>query len=204
MKLLAAFLIGGTIMKRYVRLNSNDGTVKVEVIFEVELMPDETGGQVAAATYEGIEIPEGELPPADKDVIMNSQVYSDYIAFIESVEDILVDYYELNIYYKNKSDYDSFYWGCLAKDDNGNLLFDFEVTLRVSTHPAHRTKESQNKKKVQKQELAKISSKKRVKNIRIDVVVNNESVDFDSYLDAIEYLDKRLEKAVEIMKRRNK
>lgn len=187
-------------MKRYVKSTSN--VIKVSVVFNVELYTEEDRNQLAAATYKGVEVPEGDLPPADKKIIMNSQVYSDYISFIKSVEDLLTDYYDLTIYYKNESEYDSFYWGGLAKSDDGTFMLDFEVTLRVATHPAHRTKESQKEKKIQKQELAKVAGKKRVKTIRIDLVVNDESEDFNSYIEAFAALDEKVERAVKVMTRK--
>lgn len=189
-------------MKRYIRSTTNAVT-KIEVIFNIEVMLSAAENQVVAATYKGIEIPEGELPPADKDAIWNSQVYQNYLSFIDSVEEILQDY-DLNIYYKNDSPDRSFYWSALAKNDDGSNLLDFTTRLRVATHPAHRTKESEHNKKLEKAELKKISKGKRVAPLNITVIVNNESTEFTSYLDVIEYIDKEIEHAVEIMTRRKK
>lgn len=188
-------------MKRYIRLESSIETVKIEVIFDVEL--DSSESTVAAATYKGHEIPEGKLSPADKKVIVNSQVWAEYQAFIESIEDML-EAYDLHVYYKNKSAYDSFYWNALAKDDEGNDLIDFTIRMRVSTHPAHRTSQSQKNKKAAQSELAKVTKKKKITPIFISVVVNDESEKFDSYLDVIVYIDEKIEHALEIMTRRNK
>lgn len=189
-------------MKRVIRSGSNNGVIKVEVVFDIELALD-SSSEIAAATYKGIEVPEGDLPPADKNAIWNSQIYQNYNSFIEAVEDIL-ESYDLDIYYKNKSEYESFYWSALAKDNEGNDLFDFTVRLRVSTHAAHRSKKSQENKKEEKAELKKLSNKKRVSPLPISVVINDQSEEFDSYLDAIEYVDEMVSNAVEIMKRRSK
>ena len=182
-------------MKRFI----NIPTV-IKVVLDLELN-NNVETEVAAATYKGHEIPEGKLPPADKDAIVNSQVWSDYQSFIETVEDFL-EYYNLDIYYKNNSDYNSFYWSALAKDDNGNDLFDFTIRLRVSTHPAHRTKQSQQNKKQEKEELAKLAKKKRVNPLPIIITINDKSTKFENYMDAIVYIDTALEHALDIMTRR--
>lgn len=188
-------------MKRLVKHSENNARLKLDVVFNIDLTSDTADGSVAAATYRGIDIPEGKLPPADKNAIMNSQVYRDYRSFIDAVEEMLIDY-NFNIYYRNESEYDSFYWSGLAKDDNGNNLVDFTVRLRVSTHDAHRTKESQQNKKEEKRLLKKLSGGRRVTPLPINVVVNDESTDFKSYLDAIVYIDERIERAYEIMTRK--
>lgn len=188
-------------MKRYIKSQSVVYPIKVEVIFDIELSSSDS--EIAAATYKGHEIPEGALPPADKKVIVNSQVWSDYQAFIEVIEDFIEDY-DLHVYYKSKSNYNSFYWSALARDDEGNDLIDFTVRIRISTHPAHRTKQSQVNKKEEKAQLAKLTRNKKVNSLVVIVVINNESEEFNSYLDAIVHLDEELSHAVEIMTRRKK
>ena len=186
-------------MKRYVKSTTIITPLVISVIFDIELVDDTS--TIAAVSYKGHIIPEGELPPADKNAIVNSQIWSDYQSFIEAVEDIIEDY-DLDVYYKNNSDYSSFYWSALAKDSSGKDILDFTVRMRVSTHPAHKTKQSQENKKAEKAELAKIAGKKRVAPLPIIVVVNDESEEFMSYLDAIAYLDMAIAHAVEIMIRR--
>lgn len=187
-------------MKRYIKSTTND-TIKVNVVYNVELTQD-SGHEVAAASYKGIEIPEGELMPAEKDAIFDSQAYRDYRSFIESVEELLTDYYELHLYYKNESKYNSFYYGFLAKNDDESLVFDFTLRFRISTHDAHRTHESQQHKKDQKEALRKLAGTKKVKAISRDVVVNSEQ--FETYVEAIEEIDRIVEKAVEVMTRKRK
>lgn len=187
-------------MKRYIRSTTEENILKIEVVFNVDISTI-TDENIAAATYKGHEIPEGELPPADKKAVMNSQVYRDYKAFIKAVEEIVSDY-DLFIYYKNQSKYNSFYWSGLAKDADGEPLIDYTMRLRVSTHDAERTKQSQKRKKDEKKELMKISKGKRVTPMPIDAVINNKSTQFDSYLDAIAWIDEHIEHAVEVMTRR--
>lgn len=190
-------------MKKYIKSNSSKNDItRIEVIFDVELTPDNSG-EVAAATYKGHYIPEGDLPPADKKTIVNSQVWSDYQAFIESVEDF-IEACDLHIYYKNDSDYNSFYWSALAKDSEGNDLLDFTVRIRISTHNAHRTSQSQQHKKEEKKELAKLSKNKKVRPLSIVVTINDESEEYDSYMDAIVSIDEKIEHALEIMTRKKK
>lgn len=187
-------------MKRLVQ-SYDDRTVKIDVIFNVELVYQEGNDEIAAATYRGIEIPEGELLPAEKDAIVHSQAYRDYHSFIDSVEELLMDYYELEVYYKNESDYNSFYYGLLAKDNDNSLLFDFTLHLRVSTHEAHRTQESQRNKKKEKQALNQLSKGKKVRVISSNVIVNRD--EFSSYIYAIGQVDDIVKDAIDVMTRRS-
>ena len=189
-------------MKKYIRSDSsNDNMIKIEVIFDVRL--SEGSSEVAAATYKGHEIPEGELPPAEKNAIVNSQVWQDYQDVIEVIEELIADH-NLYVYYDNQSDYHSFYWSTLARDSKGNNLLDFTARIRVSTHDAHRTKESQENKKEEKEVLKKLAGKKRVTPMPITVVINDKSEKFKSYIDVIAYIDKELDHALSVMTRKSK
>ena len=160
-----------------------DAIMNIEVIFDSELQ-DDSGSEVAAATYKEYKIPEGDLPPADKKVVMSSQAREDYISFIQAVRSLLNDY-NLHIYYDNESEYNSFYGGVLAKDDQGNNLLKLRTRFCVSTHPYERTPASQKAKKNEEKAAKKVSKGKTVHLLPIRVVVNNESTQFDSYLEAI-------------------
>ena len=150
--------------------------------------------KVAASTYEkadkSFNIPDGPLLPAGKEIYIdpNSQLVADYDDFIESVEDLITDYYNLKIYYKNSSTDYSRHFGMLAKDDNGNVVINFDFTMRISNHTAHRTPESQKHKKERKAQLAKETDGKKTKPIVKSILVNDK--EFSSYLDAYEYVDK--------------
>lgn len=187
-------------MKKWIRASTNKPTVvHIDAVFEIFL---DSLTEVAAATYKGITIPEGELMPADKDAIYTSQQYQDFQSFLESVEALLTDYYGLRIYYKNNSDYNSFYWGVLAKNSDETLIIDFDLTLRVSTHPAHRTEQSQAEKKKQKAAKNVATGGKKTKPLRKVVVVNDK--EFASYFDAIVEVDSIIEDAIEKLTRKKK
>ncbi len=185
-------------MKRYIRSNSDENIKHINIEVEIEIPHPE--GQVAAATYKGFNVPEGKLLPAEKDAIFDSQALEDYRAFIDSIEDLITDYYELNVFYKNNSPDNSFYFGMLAKDNNGNLLLDFDFTLRISTHPAHRTDQSQKHKKEKDAALAELTKGKKTKPLRKYILVNDKQ--YDDYIEAYLAVDKMIESQVEIMKRR--
>ena len=130
------------------------------------------------------------LIEADKDAVINpdSQIVLDYEDFIESVTDLITDYYDLHIYYKNNSDGYSHYFGLLAKDDNDNLIIDFDLSFRISSHPEHRS-----------QELKKLSSWEKTKPIVSSIKVNDE--EFNNYFKAFEKVDELIGHAVDVMKR---
>lgn len=188
-------------MKRVIGAN-NQIKLKFDIEYIVEIVYPEgnENKQIAAVSYKGIEIPDGELLPAEKDVLIDSQVLADYHSFIECIEDLIIDVYELEIYYRNDSPYNSFYFGVLAKNSDETIILDFDLTLRVSTHDAHRTKESQHYKKEKKAALKKIAHTKKPTPITYSVIVNRE--EFDNYLDAFVAIDDKIKHAVEMMERR--
>lgn len=185
-------------MKKYIKSKL---PTKIEIDIEAVVEFNAKDQDVAASTYKDLYVPEGELLPGEKDAIINSQAWADYCSFIESVEDLMTDYYDLHIYYKNESEDYSFYWGLLAKNDTEDILIDFNLKLRVSNHPAHRSKESQHRKAEQEAQLQKITEGKKSKPMTQIVVVNNKT--FKSYMDAFMEVDRILERAVGIMKRKS-
>ena len=161
-------------------------TFDIEVIIELGSGTENT---VAAATYNGFYIPEGELLPAEKDAVIDSQAYVDYEDFIESVEDLITDYFELHIYYKNKSKDFSRYFGMVVKDDEGNVVANFNFNLRISNHDPHRSKRSQQHKKESNEALAKIT-KKKLQPITKSITINREKfVDYtEAYIRLVQKL----------------
>ena len=141
---------------------------------------------IAASTYKGHIFPDGELPPPEKDMTWADFVENDYNDFLESVEDYLTDAYNLTVYYKHKSKYRSMYFGMLAKDSDGNILFRFGLKLRISNHDSRRSKASQQQKQLEKHAIVKQYGKI-PKAIVKSITVNNEK--FDNYLDVIIYID---------------
>lgn len=181
-------------MKRLIKNKNSIINFVIEVI--VDIVEKEPGGLVAT-TYKGTEIPYSEPLPSDKKALIDSQALEDYHSFIKSVEELLADYYSLEIYYKNNSETNSSYFGTLAKDRNNNLVLNFDFTLRVSTHPAKRTSESQNNKKERKKALLEVTEGKKTKPITRSILVNNEQ--FVSYLDAFKYIDSEVGEIVDTM-----
>lgn len=188
-------------MKRYMKDAEGAEKVKLEinVVYEIEFPPDT---KVAAATHKGFSVPEGELLPSEKDALINSQAWDDYCSFIESVEDLMTDYYDLTIYYRNESEDYSFYWGALAKNEDGSLIVDFSLKLRVSNHEPRRSRESQHNKKEQQAKLMELTHGKKPQPVTKQITVNRDR--FQDYLDAYLKVDEMIGRAVEIMTRNKK
>ena len=165
----------------------------VDVIFD-------NNPYIAAATYKGLYVPDGELISGDKDAELPAEVVADYNAFVVSVEDLCIDYYGLELTYLNFSEDLSNYYNFIAKDQNGNPVLKFRLRLRVSNHPAHRTKSRQHNKKEEEtsEELLRFTKGKELKKYTIDFVVNNKTK-YESYLDAFIELDNRIARAVEVL-----
>ena len=90
----------------------------------------------------------------------------------------------------------------LVKNDTGEIILDFDFTLRVSNHDPHRSQQSQKHKKERKAALNKIAKGKKTKPITHSIVVNSEV--YDSYMHAYTDIDGIIEDAVAVMKRRGK
>lgn len=190
-------------MKKYIHTATSNVEHKFNII--VELMYTYPS-DVAAATYDKgdktFDLPDGELLPSEQDAIISSQAGEDYRAFVESVVDLLEDYYDLHIYYKRDSKDYSWYFGMIAKDTTGSLIFDFDFTLRVANHSPHRSEQSQKHKKERKAELKKLTKGKKTKPIVKCILVNRD--EFKTYLEAYQKIDEQVEEVVEIMHRRDK
>lgn len=169
----------------------------------VNIYLDTDNPYIAAATYKGFYIPDGELISGEKNAIIPPQALADYNAFIVSVEDLCIDYYGLELTYLNFSEDNSNYYNFIAKDAYGNPILKFRLRLRVSTHPAHRTKLQQQHKKEEEQstELHRFTRGKKLTPYTIDYVLNKENTEIKSYEDAFIQLDQRIQRAIEVMTR---
>ena len=176
--------------------------VNVETLnFDMEIVLDvyPYGDLIAAAEYKGYIISCRRQFTIRKYVEWSEQITADYNAFLETLEDLLTDYYELHVYYHNLSKDHSKYLGMLAQDDEGKLILKFNFIFRVSNHDPHKSKESQYNKKKAKQELAKITKGKKLRPTNLCVIVNNE--EFDSYDDAVAYIDHNVEYKLKFMQK---
>lgn len=161
-------------------------------MFEIGFEDD---AEIAASTYKGLPIPDSDLPSSLKDALNNSQVIADYMSFIESITELIEDYYDLKVYYTNTSDYLSGYFGALAKDDEGNFVLDVDISLRVSTHDPHRTEDSQKHKKERLKARKDLIGDVKLKPFTRDIRVNKETC--RDYTEAYEKVDEAIVRAVE-------
>ena len=187
-------------MKKFITSSISDTGV-THVYIEVEI---EYYGPVpvAASEYRGFYVPDGPLISGLPNAVVDSQALVDYEDFIESVQDLITEYYELHIYYKNESKGLSHYFGILAKDVDGTIILDFDFNLRVSNHDPHRSTSSQKHKKERDIELKRLSEGKKPRPLTKSITVNSE--EFENYMDAYLKVDSIIEHAVEIITRRKK
>ena len=169
--------------------------------FDIEILLDiyPYNDLIAASEYKGYNFPDGELPPAKEGVKWSEQITEDYNAFLDTLELMLTEYYKFEVYYEKLSKDHSKYLGMVAKDSDGNLILKFNLNLRVSNHKAHRNEKSQFNKKEAKKALAKLTNGKRLRPTLLYVKVNDE--EFDSYDEAVEYIDSQIERKLEFMRK---
>lgn len=194
-------------MKRYIRSSDSVGhsSTPMEYDIDVIIVPKYSDGEIAAAMHKGITIPDGDVIPGIKDAIITDKIEVDYNAFIESLEDLLTEYYGLELFYEGKSEYYSHYYFFLAKDkESGRIYFKFKLRLRISNHPAHRSPASQAHKK---EETMTEKYKELTKDISKDprpytkeIVVNDQT--YDSYEAAFVDIDEQISEWIDVMKRR--
>jgi len=184
-------------MKTYIKTSDSILPVHIDIVVEIEYYDPVP---VAAAEYKGFSIPDGPVITGIPDAILDSQAIADFDAFLESVEDLCTEYYDLEIYYKNVSPYHSCYFGMLAKDCEGNVVLDFDFSLRISNHEPHRSENSQKHKKERQAALNQITQGKKPRPITKIITVNAEEV--DSYEEAYMKVDAIIERVVDIMTRR--
>lgn len=193
-------------MKRYIRSNHSGKQDIQPIEFEicVDIIPKYTTQEVMAAMYKGYNIPDGEVISGLRSAIITDKIEIDYEAFIESLEDLLTEYYGLELFYKNRSDDYSHYYSFLAKDkDSGKIYFKLRLRLRISNHDPHRSDASQKHKKEETEterykELTKDAAKDPKPYTKV-ITVNKEQ--FSNYEEAFIALDNEIAKWVEIMKR---
>lgn len=191
-------------MKIYVNSSDLSALTYAPLSFEitVNIAPKYNTGEIAAATHKGIEIPDGEVISGLKNAIITDQIENDYNTFIESVEDLLTEYYGLILIYQSKSANYSHYYSFLAKDkESGKVYFRFRLRLRISNHPAVRSKASQKHKSEETNtEKYKELTQRIAKDPRPytkSIVVNKEI--YNSYEEAFVDIDEQVSNWIEIM-----
>lgn len=168
--------------------------------FDIDVEVRPYSKYVAASEMYGIPIPDGDLMPETKDELPTDQMIADYEDFIEAIEDLLQDHYGLILVYKSKSEDYSKYYNFLACDKDGVVLFRFRLRLRVSTHDAHRTKQSQKHKKEEEHSeklLELLDGRPLPKAYPKTVIVNRKT--FTSYEEAFVTIDNDVKRWINVM-----
>ena len=168
--------------------------------FDIEVLIDQDTS-ILSSMYKGIQIPDGEVIPGQKDAIISEQVLADYDSFVESIEDLLIDVYNLELTYYDNSENNSNYYNFLAKDKSGIVKIKIRLRLRISNHKAHRSEMSQKHKseELNSPELIKYTNKRSTIPYAKNVIVNDES--YNSYLDAVIDIDEKIQHWVDVMTR---
>ena len=181
-------------MKQYIK-NTSNSSVK---LFTIEVIYSYSGesSNIAASEYVG---PRGPVISGDKGAIIDEQEEADYWAFIETIEDLLEGHHELQLIYKSQSEDYSKYYSFLAKDDAGNVLFNFRLRLRISNHAPHSTQHQKANKAAEKRAVAPYLKGHKPDILTKIIVVNNHK--YTDYLDAYMYIKKEVDRWVKIMQR---
>lgn len=188
-------------MKRYLRSDSSISS-PISLVVEVVFGYSEDNTRVAAS--KGVvpdSVPKTQLPHVVKGVPLGLQAKADYDSFVTSVVELMEDYYDLHIYYKNTSPDESHYYACLAKDASKELVLDFKVKIRIATHAAHESKQADYNKARETEATKEVAKGKKLKPLYIQLICNDENEDVSTYDEAYLWIDDQLDRKVEIMKR---
>lgn len=110
----------------------------------IEILPKYTTQEVKAAMYKRNNIPDDEVISELRSAIITNKIEVDYASFIESLEDLLTEYYGLELVYEDEYQDYSYYYSFIAKEkESGKLFFKFTLRLRISNHSAYRSDASQ-------------------------------------------------------------
>ena len=148
-------------------------------------------------------LPKGEVISKDRNKITQRMI-DDYESFVERIEDLCEESYDLVGTYSEESDDYSHYYNYLVRDLDGTLIAKFRIRIRISNHPAKRTQQQQRNKKseLDSEKLHQLLTEQQISKIRsypILIVVNNET--FESYEDAFDSIDERIQRAIEVIRK---
>lgn len=160
----------------------------------VDIISKYTTEEIKSAIHKGL-LPDGDVISGLKSAIITDQIEADHYAFIESVEDLLTEYYELGLLHNGEPYNYSYHYVLRANDKkNSKVYFSFCFRLRINDQPEARTETLNNN------ELAKDISKGRQSYYR-RIYVNN--VLYDTYEEAFIDIDTQVEQQVNAIRGMN-
>ena len=189
-------------MKRYIRTNEEIEptrlTFKVEVVFGLK---DTNSNRVAASHEIPNNLPKSKFPHVVKDIPLGIQAKADYDAFIECIEHLITKFYHLHMFYVNDSKDMSNYYSFMAKDDDGQLIIDFKLKIRIANHHSHKSDQSEENKKEEEEAAMKITDGKELKMMYINLICSDENEQVQDYEEAYMWIDEKIEKDIEKMRK---
>lgn len=166
-------------------------TIPMEFDVIVDIIPKYTTEEIKSAIHKGF-LPDGEVISGLRSAIITYQIEVDHYSFIESVEDLLTEYYELELLHNGEPYNYSYHYVLRAKDKKDDkVYFNFSFRLRINNQPEVRTETLNNN------ELAKDISKCRQSYYK-RIYVNN--VVYNTYEDAFIDIDTQVEHQVNDMR----
>lgn len=194
------------------KILTTSNVIEIPLVFDIEIytdhpvlnLPGSNCSDVSASKQDLKDrLPNGRLISKEKNRI-TQQMIDEFEAFTERIEDLCEDEYGLVLTYRNVSDDHSYYYNYLVKDEEGKLIARFRIRLRISNHNAHRTEQQKkNKKEETKTDIIKqLLSQQQINKMRpYPILVEVNDSEFESYEDAFDHIDERLQRAIEIVRR---
>lgn len=186
------------------KIDSDIPIIDIDVIADHPILHEEFVKQIAASFVdEQNRFPDRPVISRKRNMIKGWMI-DDFEGFVERIEDFCENRMNLVLTYTNVSPDHSHYYNYLAKDEEGNIVANIRLRLRISNHNAKKSaKQKSNKKQeLESDKLHELLTQQQIDDLDtyvLIITVNDEK--FASYEDAYDYAKKRIKRAVEVMKR---
>lgn len=194
-------------MKRYATIDNATEpiTLNITVYADHPILHDDA--EVAASVDpKYYNVPKGPVISKDKNKVTQWMI-NDFEAFMDRVEWLCEEHLGLICTYRHVSNDHSHYYNYIAKDDNGNIIVNIRLRLRISNHPAKRTSSSQQQKKseVNSEKLKEMFSQQQIDRMNPypKVIIVNDDI-YDDYDEAFEDVERQIESVVVRMQKQGK
>lgn len=184
--------------------------IQLPLVFDIDVYTDypvfdnDSEFEISASKQDiRSKLPKGEVISKDRNKITQRMI-DDYESFVERIEDLCEESYDLVGTYSDESNDYSHYYNYLVKDLSGNIIAKFRIRIRISNHSAKRTQQQQQNKRseLDSEKLHQLLTEQQISRIRsypILIVVNNET--FESYEEAFDSIDERIQRAIEVIRK---
>lgn len=193
-------------MKRWINNSNSVPIIDIDIFTDHPLLHMDDFRHVAAS----VDLSEYDLP--NRPVIskdrnrITGEMIDDFEAFVEDVESLCEDKYDLVLVYENVSPDLSHYYSYLVKDEDGEIIVKIRIRLRISNHlPKKSQKQKEHKKsELDSEALRNLLTEEEIINLdQYTLIITINDTKFDNYEEAFRYTSKKIARAIEVVRGRS-